>query len=1112
MAIFSDSMFQANMGTQFESPYEGMYLNSPGWSMNSAYMSPSYMGNFRPDYGGHTGFSTNNLPPFSTTGAIGAASGMHQTPYYLNPIAYRSEALNQLATAPADASMWTMQNIAAPLAAFGMGTMISGMTMPSVFGASGAQRFTGGAAAQLGMAGRTANAYWQTYVTGQMTTTQLAKHNAARAGIASAAAGRQSLGAFSGSRVGSAFGRMAGMAGGGMGGALGGAAGRYLGLGGSISSGAVRGAMGLGGAGAAIGGAVGAAAGSVFLPFMLASGITEGMDEFLFDPYIAMRRGTQAASANLSGIYTGSSPMGTLGVSRGGAAAVGTALAQAGYEDRAFGSEGGVNIFDMSMKAGLMSEVGNLDPEQIKRQVKNISKQVQALMAVAGDPDVGRAIQSLAKMKKLGISGADANTTIQALGAAEAISGTSSLQIMNTIGTQSSYMFQQAGIGPQGAMQAAASSYAGFSNAYKMGLINPSTLAMMGGTEGATQSLIGGQIGLARSMYNQMTLANRFMYGNEQSGLVNNVGSFGQYVANNPLAAMGALRMNSGPMIGAQLQENPMAPARNIFDYLQNIPGVVGQNGRVRWDAFAGAGLSMGMSEDQMRALLEQMRMFQSPGAQERMRSASLAKMREQYASYLEREGLDFTTGSGVVAEAGRAFHGIGLWASDMKRGIATGFGNMSQAAGRYVDAGSRAMFGYLGADPADTGVMSEDAFVNMFTSGEAGDRQTYRFANPDTDNVLGRLANSETLDSMGYLGSLVKWGAETANNTLDEGSANRAMFRKVSIKLNEGTVSEAKYNEIMALPPFKRSEELKKTFGLSSREAATFAKIAPKDASLARGATHLDDIGLVNDIPGGKIGKVTRALMGARQMSKPSSRDTSRGFGTFSNVSTNLSGGTGTPDLDAIQGLQGYKDRLLALSLGNQLTKDPSSISAFLAETKGTSDGDDVRRVLSTLLGRSSVEPGDLADFEDREFAERRMSSITRLLGRDGNLRSFINTMDGDFSRLLKKGGVEDIAREAYSMRRVAASAGIGGVHTGSYEELSKLSDMERAAFENQKQFANMAETGKLDFTGYLEATNANKMSVAADKFSDAANMIYAAATGTEYQGRYLSQKADTP
>lgn len=1106
MAVFSDSLFQANMGTQFESPYEGMYMNSPGWSMNSAYMSPSYMGNFRPDYGGFSGFNPNNIPSFSMTGAMATASGMNSSPYYINPLAYRDAALDHLTTAPADAGMWSMQNIATPLAAFGIGSAISGMNMPSFLGTSAAQQVSGNLAARAGMSGRTAGAYWQTYVTGSMTQGQLSRHNAATARFAAAAGNRQSLGAFMGSRLGSGFGAVGGRMAGGAMGAVGGGMGRFLGLGGGMTSGAMRGSAIGARALAGAGGAVGAAAGSLFTPFLLASGITEVANEAIFDPYIAARRGREAARANFAGAYTGSSNYGTLGIDRSSSAQIGTALAQVGYEDRAFGSEGGINIFDMSMKSGLMSEVGNLDPAQIKKQVKNISKQVQAIMAVAGDPDVSRAIQTLAKMKKMGISGNDANTTIQALGAAEAISGTSSAQIMNTVGTQTSYMFQQAGIAPQGAMQAAASSYAGFANAYKMGLINPTTLAMMGGTEGATQSLLSGQIGLGRSMYNQISLANRFMYGGSQNGVVDNLSMFGQNVANNPLAAFGAVKMNAGAMMGAQMQENPLAPTQGIFDMLKNMPGVTGADGKVRWDTFAGAGLSMGMSEDQMRALLEQMKMYQDPAAMGRMTSASFAKARERYASYLEREGLDWTTGGGVIGTMGSGMHKGGLWLSDMKGGMATMFGNMSEGAGRYIDAAGRSFYNYLGADPGTQGIMSEDAYVQMFTKGTVAERQGYNIVDGTAGTTLSTIA--DTAEGAGYLGSIFASGLRSADSVLNDASSNNTIIRKVERKVNESAVSEEEYARIMALPSFQRNVALQKTFGLSATEAATYSRIGPPALSLARDTVKESSADLLNEP--GNIGAVSQALMGVRRNAKPR---TSSSSGRNSLLAGMPKAGTNLyDDRDAIQGLD-LSGRLTSLSIANQLLEDPSKVMKYLAENEGTPEGEQVKGYLATLLGKSTVTDEDIVKFNNRSYAEKTLGGVRSLLGENADLRSFVNAAGDDFNSLLTEEGIDKVARKGYQMRRVASSIGLGGLSVGNGEELSKLSDIERAAYENQIQIESMASTGRLDFTGYLEATNANKMSVSTDKFSKAVDLFYRAATGeAPPSGGSLSLKGDTP
>jgi hypothetical protein len=1037
MGIFIDPLFSPNMGTQFETPFESMYMGA-GWSQNQAYMSPAYMGNFRPQYGGDQGFSPNNIPGFSMTGA---ASSLFQgsSPYYVSPLAYKDAAVDKLTTAPASAAMWGVQNLALPIAAFSAAASISSMNMPNFFSQTGAQAMAGRVGAEAMRGPGMLKAWLRTNVTGTMSSQAFGRYASMSARRAGIQAGQQSFGAF----VGGQAGRFAGggfgtMAGGAVGTGVGGL-GKLFGVG-TFGGGAATGARVGGAVLSSIGGGVGALAGSIGMPFAMAYAGMEAAQAGIIDPYIASHRGTQAARANFANEYTGSSPFGTRGMGRGMAANVGGALIGAGTEDRAFGLEGGINVFDMSMTSGLMSAGANIDPEDIKKKVKNISKQVQALMAVAGDPDVRRAIERLAEMKRMGIAGADAQTTIQALGAASAISGKSALQIQGTVGAQASYLFQQAGITGQGAQQAAASSFAGFSNAYKMGLINPTQLALMGGHEGATQSLLSGQIGLARSMYNQIGLTNRFMHGQQGSDVVSSLGIFGSNVSLNPVASFGAMRMNSAAMMGAQLQENPLAPTKGIFDMLGLSPSELtrGKGGNYRWDAFSGAALQLGMGEDQVRALLEQMKGMQAPGAKERMQRASAAAGREQHASFLDSSGLDFTQGDGIISSMGMGFHNLGIAGSRIQREVGGSYSRASATVGGIVDVGVGKLLGTYGRDSSRVKKGSMD---NYLSTGKAVMTQVNLTADGEWTSGIGKFVQ-------------------------DFGSTEQ-LIKKVERSLNAAGMSAADFDKIMALPMNERVDALK-GLDLSEKEARHLMRVGPSASEKENiFTTDLDD--LLTSV-------ADRTAMVAHH------RKTGKNYGYKK------------PDM--LTGTTS-ESRMAKTSVLYSLTgegREDYIKNAFVDKDKETDTTLFKKEIFAQLVGKDVKDltyEDAMAISDNTAIQDIIGDELSKKFGADPFLRSVLDAAGDDPLSLGDPKKQRRILREAEGRVSIAGSIGIDRIKLGTMDEYKKLSAMEQAAFQNQEQVTKMLETGKLDFTGYMGATSANKMDLAAGRFSEAVNLF---------------------
>jgi hypothetical protein len=651
-----DPMFSPSYGTDFRSGMESMYAMSGGVSLAPQYLTPSYTANMRPGYGGPMGFDMGRTAPFSTFGAamtVTDSGATSMNPYYVSPGSYYQQAASDLTSRFGDSAAWVGQNLMTPFAAFLAANYVT-------------TRAWGGAhtgAARSTMAG------WQyaKHTVGGMFSSGGLNPAARNAAMAAAVKNRTI-----GTAIGSGVGRMAGA---GIGAAMGvapGAVGGFLAGKGAVS-GAFRTAATTGRWGAAMGAGAGALVGGMAVPFAAAYALDAAVDP-LWDSYIAVRQGTDAFSTNTFREYTGSSASG-FGSRRVSAGRVGSSLAKDSARagnDLAFNAE----LMDFGMQAGMYQDMSAMDTSGIAERTRQAAKQVKLLMQVANEPNTVEAIKLLTSMRMAGATGASADSLISRYGSAAGISGTAARRIMEGVGAQGQYLFQQSGLTPYVGQMQAASAYAGISNAVKSGLVSPAMLAMMGGREGATQNILQTTIGYSRTPYNMGVS----LWGN-QGGMMANLGNIGQQVVNDPLKAAAHMRMYGGMAASASLEDNPLAYMKQMIDQLQLNPMAMDSSGKVRVEALVELMGSQGMDAAGIHSQLALLNQYQDPQARSRARSAADMSYREQERNWINQQGRDYTQ-----TQAMAYAHNISLDLREGKAGVAGAWGNLLTPLNRMSD------------------------------------------------------------------------------------------------------------------------------------------------------------------------------------------------------------------------------------------------------------------------------------------------------------------------------------------------------------------------------------------------------------------------------------------
>lgn len=610
-----DPMFQANMPNDYSNPtnFGGYGAPMGGWNVNSAYMTPSYLAPYRPTYSGNPNFQM----PMMGFGAAASKAIPNPfappTPYYVSPLMYSQRASSEFVNKVGDAGMAGAQYLSSAVVGL------------AAYAAMDSLRFQGLGGSQQDI--RAASHWWRS----NMPTWAGGAGSASEAAYLSRS---QTLFEAGGRAIGGGAGRAIGGA---MTAAAQSASMLFRGRG---ISGLPSFANGLGRVGA-FGGAV---AGSLFLPYMAAEGIGSMFDQTVFTPYISGRQTADMIQDSMRGTYTGLGTAGSpLDVSASNATRMGFDLSRIANANPQFGMRSASDIFAGASAAGLFKGTG-FNNGDIQRRFKEVTQSVSLMMSVFNDPSTQDAIARLGELSHAG--GLNKLTALSGLGmryrTASAITGLGTRELMAGVGSQGQMMFAQSGLTPYLGQLAAVNAMSGISAAYRGGLISSPSLAMMGGAEGATQLAVQAQIGLARNPYSEMVAFNQYVLGKGPGSMVNNIATFGNFMAGNPLSAYGSFMMNKDVALSSMIRDNPGQLIRNVVEHMRNMPGGINKNGKVDAMAAASIMMSMGMTPDQIRALYGQMQ-----GEASAMKGGAYsAAYQESLASALNNTGLTYYSDS----------------------------------------------------------------------------------------------------------------------------------------------------------------------------------------------------------------------------------------------------------------------------------------------------------------------------------------------------------------------------------------------------------------------------------------------------------------------------------
>jgi len=408
--------------------------------------------------------------------------------------------------------------------------------------------------------------------------------------------------------------------------------------------------------GALIGGGIGALAGAMGSEHLGLGATAQHITDNL-NPFRTMAiRGQQMLGASQT--WVGGGPDLNMTTGRGlsiqGATHLGRKLEDTAFSTQfkrdtqgAFSAQDLTRITNVAGQQGMLNDTQSVD--QIHDRVKTIAKSLVSFMKIANEPNVVEALKSMGKARQMGLSIGETMDMAMEARMYSKMAGTSVRGIMDTAGMQGAMMYQQqglsAGLGMRMGMGATGMAQAAVAG----GAFTPQRLAMLGGVQGVAQHEMESSAAFLKQPMMAAALS-RMGAGGEfgvsggavaalQGGRMN-IGQMATMGANNMLSAVqrqgvGALGMMQ--VQGTELQDSIgralgpqglQAAKMNQVMQTMNMMGLDKNPG-----GFATAALSMGMSNDQVKAMMSQ---ASSPGywrnmqAQNRIQQAEVGGLELQ--------------------------------------------------------------------------------------------------------------------------------------------------------------------------------------------------------------------------------------------------------------------------------------------------------------------------------------------------------------------------------------------------------------------------------------------------------------------------------------------------
>lgn len=461
------------------------------------------------------------------------------------------------------------------------------------------------------------------------------------------------------------------------------------------------------GAGAALGARFGGAKGAVVggaLGFLGSEfgGIGQAGQNFFMNHLAAPAINMRAYGAGIESLSQGFVAGGAYGSPTGSGFSRGASIQSArmledmsnsgGFQRETFGRFNTADVMRIAQGAGqngLMQGVQS--PEEMRDRVRSVSRQLQAFMELANEPDLQRAMQTMGNMR---LQGMGLNETMQAVQNGRAfarLAGTTFEQLANVGGGQGAATFGSMGLTQGLGMQAGMANYGLAASAQNLGTLSPQTMNLLGGVGGLANMnnmFSAGMLQLPMLAPGMMTAggginansvaalaAGRTDPMSMTSAGATNLGAMARQMGTGGLGMALGMQPMLQDSIGRMIQAQGPFAQRNMED--RQVMSLARRMGLSGSEGFMTAAQMMGMSGTQAMSRAQEIadpRYFdrQRDQIETRRRERRGVEMREREAH--EPGALDtLSSESDTIYDARRSLRGVGRFFRDAYESIAGG-------------------------------------------------------------------------------------------------------------------------------------------------------------------------------------------------------------------------------------------------------------------------------------------------------------------------------------------------------------------------------------------------------------------------------------------------------
>lgn len=513
----------------------------------------------------------------------------------------------------------------------------------------------------------------------------------------------------------------------GIGGAMGGGMGRLIGAGATKVAGPMGGA-----ATAPVGrllasgmGKVGGLLGGFMVPLAAASAASNMLERGTVDNYMAVKYGGAALQDNLRNVYTGEGVGGMLGTSAEKAVDIAREVNKLGVEEYRYDGRDIQEIMDLSIQSGALNDYTMLDKDQLVGAIKDTVDTIKVIQDISGDKDFQKAVDYMAKLKRAGISGPNATAqAVREISNYATIAGVSTDQLMNSAGAQGMMIFQQAGMSPMEGMRTAMKSYAGFSNAFRTGLITNPELAALGGIDGATQLVTQGAMNAATDHWSVLMGMTGAEDINDAISRYNKRG--------NPMDSHGDMYINRS-IYSQRFMDGETAGTTVLKRLAAAVKTTYGQDEEISMERIGNIARMLNVDPQVVRAAMYENMALGDENVRNNKRGAKAAGLKEMLMRRAEAENLDLQGLDGVlspIAWMQKAYRDVAIGTKDIGDDTATWFNTLYAKAEDF----------YKKGDMYSSGIATEEKDFAVMGDGEIAelkmveDKEIVRY---ETDNDI---------------------------------------------------------------------------------------------------------------------------------------------------------------------------------------------------------------------------------------------------------------------------------------------------------------------------------------------------------------------------------------